>query len=366
MRAFFYFILFLTLPFTGAAQATSPFAHVDQKILQLPAQQSQSVEQLSTYINQQFKTPQERVRAAYVWLANNVAYDVAALNMNFTIKKGHNFVEQTLKTRKAICQGYAETFQELCQRAGVKTFFVGGYTKQLGRVEYIPHAWCAAQLDGQWYLFDPTWGAGYVEGNTFVKKYNEQFFMVAPAMMIKSHYPFDPLWQFSTLPITSKQFNEGLPAAPNLKIRFHYTDTLKAYDAQDENQRLAGTARRMQAHGVDHAFLANYLQHLNQGVEIDRYNAITDTYNRGIDLLNQFTYYKNKKQLSQKSEAELRKMLSTSVTNLQEAKKQMASTHWQKGQQEMAAFARNIELALNQALSQEVYLDRYFQSANIK
>ncbi|MFC6997417.1 transglutaminase domain-containing protein [Rufibacter roseus] len=365
MRVLIYILLISVLPLQLAAQATSPFAQVDQKVLQIPAQETQTIEQLSAYINRHFQTPQDRVRAAYMWLANNVAYDVASLNGNMLLRKGQNFIDQTLRTRKALCQGYAEVFQELCNRAGVKAYFVGGYTKQFGQVDYLRHAWCAAQIDGKWYLFDPTWGAGFVQANKFVKKPTEKHFMVAPSDMIQSHYPFDPLWQFSLSPIKSKEFDAGISPATPRKPFFQFTDTLKAYEAEDDYRRLESTARRMEAHGAEHPFLAEHLQHLKQGVEIERYNAITNTYNQGIDLLNEFIHYKNNRLLSKKGEAEVKRILTSSVENLKSAKSQITAAQW-KQRKDITSFAKNIDLALAHALSQETFIDNYFKASKAR
>ncbi|MGV3540921.1 MAG: transglutaminase domain-containing protein [Rufibacter sp.] len=365
MRALFYTLFLLALPFGVVAQTAAPFSDVDQKVLQIPAQEGQTVEKLSMYLNKTFKTQPERVRAIYKWLAHNVAYDVAALNTKLTYESGQDFIAQTLKTRKALCQGYAEVFEDLCQRAGIESYLVGGYTKQNGEIDYIPHAWCAAKIDGQWFLFDPTWGAGFVMGNTFVKKFNEKFFMVQPAVMIKTHYPFDPLWQFSHSPIKSTDFANGQVVAGNIRKNFHYADTLKAYTTEDENERLVSNVRRMEAHGLANPFLVSQVQLLKQGIEINRYNTITHTYNQGIDLLNEYIYYKNHRMLTRKGETEIRRLLSQSVANFKVAKQQISTTPWQK-KQDMATFAKNIEAALNQAILQEAYLDKYFKSAKVK
>ncbi len=38
------------------------------------------------------------------------------------------------------------------------------------------HAWIEAKVNGKWLTMDPTWGAGYVQNDQFVAKYNEQYF----------------------------------------------------------------------------------------------------------------------------------------------------------------------------------------------
>jgi len=51
---------------------------------------------------------------------------------------------------------------------GLNIVKVSGYAKGYGyyqgkQFESTDHAWIAFQIDEQWYLMDPTWGAGYVD-----------------------------------------------------------------------------------------------------------------------------------------------------------------------------------------------------------
>ncbi len=108
-------------------------------------------------------------------------------------------IAKPLRTKKGICENYAALFTAVCGQAGIESVVVIGYTKQRGFVDFIPHAWCAALVDGSWRLFDPTWGSGYVDKGKFVRKMNEDYFCAAPDAFIKSHMPFDYLWQFLTI-----------------------------------------------------------------------------------------------------------------------------------------------------------------------
>ena len=62
-----------------------------------------------------------------------------------------------------------------------------------------------------WYFVDPTWGSGYLSDGRFVKQINNFYFMTKPKDMIRSHMPFDPLWQFLYNPVTNQEFcQQGL------------------------------------------------------------------------------------------------------------------------------------------------------------
>jgi transglutaminase/protease-like cytokinesis protein 3 len=60
-------------------------------------------------------------------------------------------------------------FNDLAQKSGIQSYIIEGYTKQYGKVSSLAHAWTAAKINNKWYVFDPTWGAGYVNNGKFFK-----------------------------------------------------------------------------------------------------------------------------------------------------------------------------------------------------
>ena len=77
----------------------------------------------------------------YTWITANISYDVENMyRIKYDIKPGE-LAEKTFITRKAVCQGYSELFNELCQEAGITSFVVNGYTKQNGEISSMGHAW---------------------------------------------------------------------------------------------------------------------------------------------------------------------------------------------------------------------------------
>ena len=157
------------------AQSTSDYNAVDSIALSITRVATKNTEGLSKYFNEKFTKPEDKVRAIFVWLADNIQYDIDnifAINRYATTAE---IISKTLTTRKAICQGYAETFQELCKLTGIKSFVVTGYTKQSGFVDYIPHAWATAYINNQWRLYDPTWGSGYIKDAKFTKHCNNRY-----------------------------------------------------------------------------------------------------------------------------------------------------------------------------------------------
>ena len=198
----------------SAAQkvVVNEYAAIDKKAGKIPDSLTANTARISDYINANFKTNKDKVRVIFIWLASNIEYDVQnmyAINFNETKE---DKISRTLKTRKGICENYPTLFSEIAGGCGIKSFVIEGYTKQNGFADYIPHAWSAAYVDSAWYMFDPTWGSGFINGGKFYKKINNEYFKTSPAVLIKSHMPFDYLFQLLNYPVTNQEFYEGKTA----------------------------------------------------------------------------------------------------------------------------------------------------------
>lgn len=65
-----------------------------------------------------------------------------------------------------VCAGFAKSFQYLALMENTPCIIVHGQQKfEDGSVDEVGHAWCMAQLEGEWYHFDPTWGVRDINRN---------------------------------------------------------------------------------------------------------------------------------------------------------------------------------------------------------
>ncbi|SDZ86623.1 Transglutaminase-like superfamily protein [Flavobacterium gillisiae] len=128
-------------------QANVGYTLIDKKIAAIPASSTASTEAIANYINSNFKTENEKIRAAFYWTASNISYDVPnMLKQNYSLSAQQK-IENTLKTKKGVCIHYAEVFNEISNKLGIKCYIIEGYTKQDGKVATLSHAWCAAKID---------------------------------------------------------------------------------------------------------------------------------------------------------------------------------------------------------------------------
>lgn len=147
--------------------------------------------------------PTERAKAIHDWVADHVAYDVASY------RSGHippQTAEATFTTRLSVCAGYAELFTALGRAADLTVETVVGDARN-GSGEPEGHAWNAIQLDGDWYLVDTTWDAGFVDETSFTRRYRSAHFLIPPEIMGITHFPDEERWQLREAPLTRGEWN---------------------------------------------------------------------------------------------------------------------------------------------------------------
>jgi hypothetical protein len=291
---FFFFLSF--------GQDNVGYTLVDAKMTAIPANATNSTEAIAKYINTNFKTENDKIRAVFYWTASRISYDVEnmfAVNISETPQ---DRIAKTLKTKKGICGDYAMVFNEIANLVGVKSVVVEGYTKQDGKVAVLAHAWCGAKIDNKWYLFDPTWGSGYVNNNKYTRKINNNYFKVTPSKMINSHMPFDYLWQFINYPITNQEFIEGKIQVNKTKKDFDFESEITKYEALPKIDQLFESAQRIEKNDIKNQLISLAYTYTKTSWNIARenengakYNAIVSQYNGAINELNDFIYYRNNK-----------------------------------------------------------------------
>ncbi|OTB11650.1 hypothetical protein K445DRAFT_321819 [Daldinia sp. EC12] len=152
-----------------------------------------------------FLSATDKARAIFTWCHHNIAYNVEEFFGKCV--KGRS-VDETIFYGKAVCQGYAEVYQAIAQRAGLQCIVVGGHGKGYGykplaKGERPPpkdatgHAWNAICIDnGEWKLLDACWGAGSVGDEKYNKHFTPYMFTLSNELFGLSHYPSDDRYFF--------------------------------------------------------------------------------------------------------------------------------------------------------------------------
>jgi len=357
-----------------AQKKNSEFAQVDKIILQIPDSLTKTTKGLSDYINFNFTSQTDKSRAIFTWIASNVEYDIENMFAINFYQHTDEIIDKVLKTRKGICMHYAELYNSIANQVGIKSYVISGYTKQNGFVDYIPHAWIASFIDSTWCLFDPTWGSGYIQNSKFIKKTNDYYFKTTPEQIVKSHMPFDPLWQFLNYPVTNQEFYEGKTGLNKTKPYFNYQDTLSQFEQETEIEKLESSSRRIEKNGVKNSLVFDRLQHNKREIEyynnkilVETYNSAVNQYNEGINQLNKFIDYRNKQFTPKKPDNEIREMvdlpeksLIDSREKLKEIKKPDSNTA-----NSMIQLNKSIDEAMLNLNEQKAFLDKYFSTGKM-
>lgn len=294
------FRLFAPLLFLNqAVVAQSGWEDTDRRIMSIGSNRIETIGELSRLINQNFSDDAHKVRAMYVWLAHNIRYDTRMMDELTREETDAEITVRTFEKRKGICEGYAGIMDSLCRLSGISSHIVSGYTRQEDKVDPLPHAWVAAKVNDNWYMFDPTWGAGSVVNNRFQKEFDERYFMVPPSTMIRTHMPYDPIWQFLKFPVSHVDFRLGQINNAGIRTLFAFEDSIRHHLSLSRPERMAQELRRINAAGKDEA-LEIRKEYLNQALSVETLNAgirlfneATAMYNRGAERYNDYASLRN-------------------------------------------------------------------------
>ncbi|MBA3827352.1 MAG: hypothetical protein H0X33_00295 [Taibaiella sp.] len=357
----------LLLSHTVSAQK---YTAIDKVALKIPDSMTTSTAGIARYVTAHFTTDEEKARAIFIWIASNIQYDLPNMfAINFYETKEEK-IAKPLRTRKGICENYAAVFNDVCLHSGIRSYVIEGYTKQNWVTDYIPHAWCAAMINNSWYLFDPTWGSGYINNKKFYKKINDYYFKAQPAVLIRSHMPFDYLWQFLPYPVTNQEFMDGKTGDDKSKPYFSYPDSLAEYEGQTSVQQLHASAARIEKNGVKNSLVFDRLQHIKMELEntkVNSYNGAVMNYNEGINQFNTFIQYRNVQFEPKRSDAAIQDMLDSSANELRSAIAILNSI--QNTNTENAALVKQLTRSVNDAMvhvnEQEEWLKKYFSKGKV-
>lgn len=185
---------------------------IDAHALAAPASAEQSVESLAAYLIEPAANEQEKARAIFRWICENIDYDLGSY---FTGRLSSTNSSDVLKSRSSVCSGYSDLFSALAGEAGLEAVEIRGYGKGYS---YRPwqrfsgpynHAWNAVKINGSWRLMDSTWGAGYLgRDGKYHRWFDDYYFMTPPDQFIFDHLPEEESWQLLDRPLSQAEFED--------------------------------------------------------------------------------------------------------------------------------------------------------------
>jgi hypothetical protein len=373
MRNFGPFI-FLFLSVLSFAQTKTVYTEIDSKVSKIPVELSNSTTGIAKFITDNFKTDTEKIRAVFYWTATNISYDVPNMFAPNHLETVQEKIENTLKTKKGVCIHYAEIFNDISNKIGIKCRVIEGYSKQNGTISNLAHAWCAAEIEGKWFVFDPTWGAGGVNNGKFLKKINNNYFKVEPFRIITSHMPFDYMWQFLNYPVSNAEFYAGKTQMDKTKKYFDFEKEIIRYDALPENDQLFESAERIEKNGLKNAMILERYEgkkkqwtYSRQNSNIEKLNSIVDEVNEAVLLLNDFIMYRNKKFKPAFSDEVINNMIQTPREKLTKCQNDIFNlgTVGNENTSNVISIKKTIAQALMQAEEHALFVKNYLSKSKL-
>lgn len=235
---------------------------------------------LASKISSDFNTPEDKIRAVFYWIATNIRYDKYRYENNlsrynefkitdavdqedYNKKRENKYIQLCFEDRKAVCHGYALIFKDVCDKLGLESVYISGFTKlevdDIGKLSKNSlHAWNAVKLNGEWYLIDTTWSTSLSKNKNESSNF---YYFTDPKQFVLNHFPYKSKWQLLDQPISAKKFyrgpvlykhyhKTGLKLSPNqsgylgikkstkkIEIKFNSVDTTKTIYYAFNNQK---------------------------------------------------------------------------------------------------------------------------------
>ncbi|KAL3452308.1 hypothetical protein BJX65DRAFT_177711 [Aspergillus insuetus] len=182
---------------------------------------------LANELTTPFPSLTDKARAIFTWLHHNIDYDTVSFYNNCVKPSTPG---GTFASGLAVCQGYAELFEELATRAGLEAKVISGHGKGYGYSPPSPgaplpsyaagHAWNVVRIDNnQWKLIDACWGAGHVNGpgQPYCRSFNSAMFTSTNDEFGLRHYPGNRAYFYrddGRSEITWEEYLLGNPNSP--------------------------------------------------------------------------------------------------------------------------------------------------------
>ncbi|MEO6187580.1 MAG: transglutaminase domain-containing protein, partial [Ginsengibacter sp.] len=273
-----------------------------------------------------------------------------------------------MERKKGVCENFAAIFTDICQKSGLRAFFIEGYTKTNGSMDRSGHAWSAVNIDNKWNLYDPTWDAGFNSNGIFVNRTASNYFQVEPASFIETHMPFDPIFQFLDYPLSYDEFSKGFLKARNDTLYFNYTDSIVAYEKLNPLGKYTNAAIRIEKNGSPTQMTSTKLKQLRMEKEIiyqeedaDLYNSAIEDYKQAITNFKTYLNFRNNRFLPARPVLETETMLDEILQQITIANKKLKQVNESKAT--LALNTGDVEKVLNDLAEkvdeQKMFLKNY-------
>jgi hypothetical protein len=364
MKLLLLICLFASFATAINAQGLTNYGYTDSKALNMPDSETYSTSAIANYIQHNFSSDKDKLRAIYTWITTNIRYNKDSMYYKFWGEDPERKLSSILKTRKGVCENYASLLARIATKCGMQAYVVNGYTKMGGVVNWRGHSWCAVHIDNEWLLCDPTWDAGYAA--------NAHYYLISPAEFIETHMPFDMLWQLQEHPVSNREFQQGFNRSKKDDAIFNYKDSINSYLRLDTLQQMESISRRMKQAGLENEDLRSWYAYnemkiyiVYQEKDMNVFNAAVADLNKAKTLFNEFIQFRNNHFQPARSDAAISILFDSVEKRLSKAYKKLKEigTKVENYQYDTDGLKNNLDILSARVKEQQVFLKRYFASS---
>ena len=133
MKKLFYYLLFalLLLPTFKVEAKYYSSAQIERFVNKTPRDTEKNISSLVAFLEKPFDNDYDKAKAIAFWIASHIYYDEYLYNNGGATRLRQKYNGQSakdlLRTRVGICGDFAELFETMCKRAGIRVGTISGY-----------------------------------------------------------------------------------------------------------------------------------------------------------------------------------------------------------------------------------------------
>jgi len=221
-----FFIILFSFSSNRLLAQENNYTATDEFVKKLGSMDNLNVATIADTITRSFPDKQNKARAIFYWIANNIAIDPKATRSN---DKRNTEPENVIHLRRTTPLGFSLLVQEMCSLANIRCLSVDGYLKFKAedinnKADEVNHSWNVVQLGQspeQWFYIDAARASGFTDAkiSTFTKQFTGEYFFADKALFNLDHYPDNDAWQLGGGPKSINAFY-ALPVISNAAYKY--------------------------------------------------------------------------------------------------------------------------------------------------
>lgn len=285
--------LFIFIFCTFYSTSANEYENIDKISMKVP-DSVKSYTEIASFLTKNVDSEIMKARAIYIWITHNISYNLNQIEFEYIILSEDAYIQNTINTGTGVCRHYAQLFEEMTKSIGLNCYSISGYAKnEVEGISKEGHVWNVIQLESKYYALDPTWDAGYVQDGKYIQKFQDKFFLITSDEFLKTHLPFDYIWQLRNKPISYSQFCSKEKNENNFRDSISFLDSIGLYAKSNDIERVKYSLARIKTNKENTMLNKKTQEYYQNHLELLIYNDAIKKLNKGISLYNTYLKYKS-------------------------------------------------------------------------